>query len=778
MTSTDRPSPEASAPHLPVAELALAGVTVAAVFGFSRLFVDWSFFWPLMAVVAYAHVVTLVLRRRGAGVAASAVISTIGFVVLASWLWFASSTFYGVPDASTWQAFTTSLHDSWSAFQELTAPVPVQSGFLIAAAAAVFFAVFLADWAAFRLWSPIESIIPALTLFVFSALLGAEQQRMTSAFVFCSACLVYLLAHRVARLETSSGWLTADIARGSRWLLRAGIALAAVAVVGGVLIGPRLPTAADDAIVDLRDGGDGGRSSRVTVSPLVDIRGRLVDRSDVEVFTVRADEKAYWRLTALDTFDGQIWRSGGSYGKADGDLGADVPDGIASTTLEQEYTIERLSALWLPAAYQPVSIDPEGASPRYERASSTLIVDTSSQTSDQLTYRVTSAVPDPTTAALQTADHSVPESMASFTELPADFSPRATALAREIVDTAGATDPYRQALALQDELRTWTYDLDPGIEGHGNQAIEDFIDLQRGYCEMFAGTYAAMARSLGMPARVAVGFTWGDNPDPNDPTLYSVKGRHAHAWPEVWLGEDVGWIAFEPTPGRGAPSMAEYGNVPEGQDEGGGATTSPTVVTSTSSPQASTTTTAPLGPDDLEAQLGTTRDTAGSTGDEGTPLVVTLAVMGLVLLAGVVAYAVAASAYTVLRRRRRRVQAVEPGDRVALAWDESLEDLELLDVVRVPSETHTEFAHRAGHVLPDHDHDLDELATLADAATYAPDALDDASAVRADEAAAAIATVVRERVPRRRVWLRRIDPRRLRRNDSGRPRQHARSSAR
>ncbi len=68
-----------------------------------------------------------------------------------------------------------------------------------------------------------------------------------SAFLFCAASLVYLLAHRVARLETSSGWLTADIERGSRWLLRAGIALAAVAVLGGVLIGPRLPTANDSA---------------------------------------------------------------------------------------------------------------------------------------------------------------------------------------------------------------------------------------------------------------------------------------------------------------------------------------------------------------------------------------------------------------------------------------------------------------------------------------------------------------------------------------------------
>jgi transglutaminase-like putative cysteine protease len=775
MSATTR---EVPAPHLPVAELALVGVTVAAVFSFSRLFADWSFFWPLMAVVVYAHGITMILRRREVGIATSAVVSTIGFVFLASWLWFASSTFYGVPDASTWDAFTTSLYDSWSAFQELTAPVPVQSGFLIAAAAAVFFAVFLADWAAFRLWSPIESIIPALTLFVFSTLLGAEQQRMTSAFVFCAACLVYLLAHRVARLETSSGWLTADIARGSRWLLRAGIALAAVAVIGGVVIGPRLPTANDDAIVDLREGDGDGPSSRVTVSPLVDIRGRLVEQSDIEVFTVRSPEPAYWRLTALDTFDGQIWRSGGRYGEADGDLGADVPNGVATKPLDQEFTIERLSALWLPAAFQPVSIDPEGAAPRYERVSSTLIVDTTYQSSDQLTYQVTSQLPTPDAAQLQVADQTAPESMAVFTELPSDFSPRATALASEIVTTAGAVEPYDQALALQDHFRQWTYDLDPGIDGHGNAAIDEFLDQQAGYCEMFAGTYAAMARSLGIPARVAVGFTWGDNPDPDDPTLYSVKGRHAHAWPEVWLGDDVGWIAFEPTPGRGAPTMASYNSVEPAQAGETGESSSTSLVTSTTATPSSTTTTTPLGADELEAQLGTTDGSSDSTSDDGPPFVVKLGIAALVVLAGVIVYALAAYVATGLRRRRRRDQAVEPGERVALAWDESLEELELIDVVRRPSETHTEFAHRAGRTLPDHDRDLDDLATLADAVTYAPDALDEASASRADSAASAISTVVRERVPRHRVWLRRVDPRRLRRPPTGRPRQQARSSAR
>ena len=317
------------------------------------------------------------------------------------------------------------MHDSWSAFNELTAPVPAQSGFLVAAAVAVFFAVFLADWAAFRLWSPVESIIPALTLFVFCTLLGSDQQRMTSAFLFCAASLWFLLAHRVARLETSSGWLTADIERGSRWLFRAGAALAAVAVIGGVIVGPRLPTANDGALVDYREGDNGGPSSRVTVSPLVDIRGRLVEQSDVPVFTVTSTQKAYWRLTSLDEFDGEIWRSGGSYGRASGDLEANTPDAVTSERLEQHYEIDRLGALWLPAAFQPVRVDTPGADPRYERNSSTLIVDTKYQSSDQLVYDVVSEVPAPTAEELELAEQTASEDMAPYMELPQGFSARA-----------------------------------------------------------------------------------------------------------------------------------------------------------------------------------------------------------------------------------------------------------------------------------------------------------------------------------------------------------------
>ena len=74
---------------------------------------------------------------------------------------------------------------------------------------------------------------------------------------------------------------------------------------------------------------------------------------------------------------------------------------------------------------------------------------------------------------------------------------------------------------------------------------------KRGYCQHFAGAMALMLRFLGIPARVAAGFTSGKREDGG----WTVTDHNAHAWVEVWFPE-YGWLAFDPTPGRGALAAA------------------------------------------------------------------------------------------------------------------------------------------------------------------------------------------------------------------------------
>ena len=220
----------------------------------------------------------------------------------------------------------------------------------------------------------------------------------------------------------------------------------------------------------------------------------------MEAFTVRSTERAYWRLTSLEKFDGRIWSSSGSYGKADGDLPEELPIDAPTAVVDQSYSITNLAAIWLPSAYEPRSFRGDDLDVRYDERSATLIVSSDVPTSDGITYQVTSTSPRLTPADLTGTAAQVPtEVREQYGSLPADFSPAVRQLAVDITSAAGS--PYEQSRALQDHLPR--LHLRPrGRPRPRGDALEEFLfTTKRGYCEQFAGAFAAMARAIGLPAR-------------------------------------------------------------------------------------------------------------------------------------------------------------------------------------------------------------------------------------------------------------------------------------
>jgi len=359
-------------------------------------------------------------------------------------------------------------------------------------------------------------------------------------------------------------------------------------------------------------------------------------------------------------------------------------------------------------------------------------------------------------AQLESAPPEIPDDIRSKDlELPNDFSPRVAEEAQRAI--GGATTVYDKALALQNYFRdNYTYDLNVG-PGHGESAIERFVfDTKRGYCEQFAGTYAAMARSLGIPARVAVGFTPGDQ-DSQDPTVYHVKGLHAHAWPEVYIGGQ-GWVLFEPTPTRGAPNAQQYTHVAEEQaTEAGQSTTlvptTPTSTATTTNPLA-TATTKPF--DEVNAGAGPTTRTEPSfwsTTRFGGRALIVLAVLPVLALL----YAVGVLVWHAIYRARRRRAAANSDDQVRLAWQESVEALGLLGVTPSRSETPLEFGARAGSTAG-----VDgfaELAGLLVRSSYSADGAAEDDAERAFELREHVTSSVRDRSPRAARVRSALDPR-------------------
>ena len=204
-----------------------------------------------------------------------------------------------------------------SASARWSPPAPVTRGFVLSAVIGTWAAAVAADSAAFRLGAPFEATIPSFTLFVFGAVLGADRHRVGYTVVYFAALLLFLLVHGSVRRSEQLSWFAGRTRGGARAIVQGGLALVAVAVVAAMVLGPGIPGAKSDAMISWRPQRDSGPSDRQTVSPLVDIRTRLVDQSEREVFTVVSSAPDYWRLTALERFDGQIWSSVGTYKPAE-----------------------------------------------------------------------------------------------------------------------------------------------------------------------------------------------------------------------------------------------------------------------------------------------------------------------------------------------------------------------------------------------------------------------------------------------------------------------------
>ena len=178
-------------------------------------------------------------------------------------------------------------------------------------------------------------------------------------------------------------------------------------------------------------------------------------------------------------------------------------------------------------------------------------------------YLVTSAVSFASPGQLRRSGTDYPTYVLDqYTGLPSSVTDRVRALAAEL--TAGQETPYDKAKAIEDHLRTLPYTLDfepPAFDADG---VDHFLFNQgKGYSEYFASSMAVMLRSVGVPTRLAVGYTSGDEFEPG---IFAVTDSHSHAWVEVYM-PGFSWVPFEPTPGKRLPAVYLEGVASIDQDQ-------------------------------------------------------------------------------------------------------------------------------------------------------------------------------------------------------------------
>jgi transglutaminase-like putative cysteine protease len=705
-----------------LSSLLLLGAASGAVFG--RVFEGGGAAFRLILAGVLAVALADLLRRRH--ILVSVAVSAGALFLVLTYFVFPDTTWRGLPSVETLRALRDALDVLGREATREVAPAPPLPSLMTASITAVWTAATASHALAVRSRSSLLPLLPPAALLGFAGVVTEEGPRPGYVTALLLAALAVVFAVGVDRLgawgrivpgrrRRSAG---SSAFRNAAWI-------AAGSVVVALLLPGVLPGYGAGSVVRF-EGGTGP----ISINPIVDIRPSLRRNPPRELLLVDADLPAYWRMMALDRFDGRLWTAsdlyaqGGSAVRGSQALHGNYRPGVL---LSQTIEVRELATAWLPAAFDPTEIAVgEGDVLRFDREGSVLV--RPQGVPEGFTYRVVSNLVAPTADELRSAYENVhidaDSTYAPYLALPPGLPDAIGDMAREIVDDAGAQTPYDQVLAIQEHLRGFEYD-ERVTAGHDTNDIVRFLrTTRRGYCEQFAGTMAVLVRTLGLPSRVAVGFLPGNQ---DIEGRFHVTTKHAHVWPEIYF-PGHGWLAFEPTPSRHNPVGASYlvpgadgggrggqGGGPGGQDEAPGIQTREEFnATGTSFQEA------PEAP---------------SPGEEPAPF--PWGAIALALLATVAVVAAFAAAAKAVARRVALSRSGTPAQAVRRAYRVMEASASDLGLARDRSETLWEYRDRLLRRSQFSDGHLERLTSLAGRAMYSPrppgpgEARDAAEATRA-----------------------------------------------
>lgn len=423
---------------------------------------------------------------------------------------------------------------------------------------------------------------------------GERGPRRMAALILLVGLLLLAMAWRTPGGEVGRGLVLALLVAAWLWLPRlpADRAAAAARAVGAAVV-VAVPLAAwlgpGKPLLDYRDWSLLS-AGEVTFSWDEQSYGPLDwPQRGTPMLRIESDDPHYWKVSTLDSFDGAGWRRSvdvgssvgvGSSGGAEPALGrpSELQDGTSGQTANLEW-IERifvdvrgLRTDIAVGAGTTMSLRGIEGDPSPD---ATWSLGSDLHRGDD--YGAIVYVPEPTAGSMRAAPARYPSSLERYTafSLPGEGAGRApfwgTSGGAEVADrvaggpyeqtydlarglTASSATPYDAARAIEDHLRSgYAYDQD--VPEHAYPLSAFLFEDRRGYCQQFSGAMALMLRMVGIPARVATGFTPGAQD--RDAGTFLVEDTDAHAWVEVFF-PGTGWVPFEPTPAA-APAESQLG---------------------------------------------------------------------------------------------------------------------------------------------------------------------------------------------------------------------------
>ena len=724
--------------------VALGALLVATLLSFELLFDADGHVGPSVLACALAMGITALTRRWGAGPFLTFELSLAALFWYLTLVFQASESFYGIPTPGAGTGISRLISDAAEAASVDYAPIPVRAGYVIMIVVGFWLATTIAEVATFRWRRPILASLPCIVLFAIPVVVGSNRGSGFFLVLFLSMLLLFWASESSHRLRSWGRWVTTWSDRKKDEEPRSvtgGLAfrMGATCVVATIAAPMFLPTVGGEWF-PWRSGsgsgnGSGSGSESGEVNLLVDIAPKLLEQSGQTLFKVEAEDAAYWRLASLVDFDGRRWHEiESSRVLLSGELGQPPPGASpdGEDLLEQTVDIVALGGEFLPAAVQPTSIN--GIQTAYSTETQDLHVN---EVGSDTAYSVTSAVLTPTYNQLREADAGSPPTelaAATYTETQGTTSSRRV---QRLLDSwmKGVRGDFEQLLTLQERLRGPEFGYSTNVEyAESDNYLEKFLFEDKvGFCQQFATAFALLARELGHPTRVSVGFLPGSQTAAlSGLSEFTVRGTDAHAWPEVYF-EEFGWIRFEPT-ARGLSAIPVYTIPPLGFGirEGGGTANTP----------------GGPAPDDPAGTLGPAPDNpdVAAAPEEPIPPPVEepawqpafgrlVSLLALVL----VVWAIVVPLLKRARNKRRYRRAREPAEIALAAWAHFEDDAGEMFLPRSPAESASTFVKRLAAERRVTAFASERLALLYETAAYSAARMSRDEAAEAKRLAGALA---------------------------------------
>ena len=587
-------------PALPAGVIA----TVLALVAAAPLLINPGWYWQLLGLVIVLAAAASVTRLR----LLPAVAGLITY--LAGLLLYLNLVFAG-PESTGWIVPTrTSIRHLWHlagqglAERIFEPPVPGHHGVELLAAAGIGLMAVAADLIAVRLRSPAIAGLPLLALFSVPITTSARQGAVGATVTFCLGIIGYLAllaADGRERLRIWGRLVTLwqsstdddEPVRGpdTRALAASGRRIGLAAISLAIFIPLLLPGLRVHKLFSGHGDAGGGTATVTLPDPIDQMQSMLQGGSNATVLTYRSNDPApqyqYLQIQVLnyDTSTGTWAPQYPSTGDQVG-LGGSLPatPGLSSAveanpfttrvTVSTDVTGYRAPLTFLPLPYAPTDVDLHGNGSAFHSNwqvdPTTLMVFAEHAELSGLTYTAVSDDVEPSQSQLETAKPPKHGIVSQYLPFTSPYRKELLALAKRI--TAGATSPYQKALLLKNWFLTgggFTYSLHVK-EPAGPAALVSFLTKTKsGDCQQFAFAMAALARLVGIPSRIAVGYTAGVHQANG---TWKVTQADAHAWPQLFFS-GAGWIRLEPTPGgkngQGTATQPVYAQTSQPTGPGG-----------------------------------------------------------------------------------------------------------------------------------------------------------------------------------------------------------------